>query len=692
MNQIVAMIRRHWLPMIGLNTVLLAATVGAATIYTDKTFLPIWHASAQLNLPKSSDDLNASLGTLGNVKSSGVGISKDLNPLEIQTTILTSDVVLKRVWVNDPERSLYPNLNDYKQLFEVAPQVQSTIIFLRAEGSHPELAHRRVNTLIQVYQQRLNELRRNDSDVRQQFSQAELQKTSNNLIQAQNALAEFQRSTGLVDRSEQTRGLINTINDLRTTQATVIAEAQANETQAKVAAARLGMMPQQAMDSLSLAENKEYQAIREKLSQVEATLAETRSIYTNESPQVQALLVRRQELNRVLKQRMKMAIPNIQAKDVDTTLGGIGSRDSRLDMLTELIRTQTAAKGLQQQASQLQSRVDKLNAELDSISANQAQLASLQRNYEIAEGVYKGIIAQIQQAKTNPFSVYPNIQTLDEPTIDPKPSEPKRWVIVLGGILASFFGSVALVLLLEARKPLLGPKDLQQVELPVLGRIPFLRHPNMEQALEAEVKIDFQRLASAISYLKLENQRLMVTSSTSGEGKTTVTLGLALALTNFGFRVLIVDADLQQAEMSRRLEKAEKKVKENSKQTPVTVSPGLDLIPAPSMPKDKITEFFARGDFERHLSVVQSSSNYDYVLVDSPPVSLAIEPALISAAVHNLLFVVRPGTSDRYSFMDSFDQLTQHNARIIGLVVNGVESQTEGYRYGRQRELLEVEA
>jgi len=41
--------------------------------------------------------------------------------------------------------------------------------------------------------------------------------------------------------------------------------------------------------------------------------------------------------------------------------------------------------------------------------------------------------------------------------------------------------------------------------------------------------------------------------------------------------------------------------------------------------------------------------------------------------------------------MDSFEQLTRHNARY-GLVVNGVDSRTEGYRYGRQRELLETEA
>ena len=64
----------------------------------------------------------------------------------------------------------------------------------------------------------------------------------------------------------------------------------------------------------------------------------------------------------------------------------------------------------------------------------------------------------------------------------------------------------------------------------------------------------------------------------------------------------------------------------------------------------------------------------------------------MSAVVRNVLFVLRAGTSNLYPVMDSIEQLTRHNAQILGMVVNGVESQTEGYRYyGRQRELMETE-
>jgi len=689
MDQIVTIIRRHWLPLLGLNSVLLAVTIYAATAYADKTSPPVWTASAKLNLPQTSGDLNADLGTLGSIQNGGVGFSKELNPLQIQSTILTSDVVLEQVRAVDPERDLFPGLGSYRKLFEVTPQEQSTTISLEAEASSPDLAHKRVATLIEVYQQRLNELRRSDAAVRTQFAQEDLKDARNNLNRAQTALAKFQQSSGLTDVNEQTKGLVEAINSLRTSQASVLAEARANETQAKVAASRLRTTPQRAMDSLRLAENKEYQAIRDKVSQVETALAEARGKFTEQSPQVQALLLQRQELQRDLNRRLATAIPGAKPGSVDTTLGGGESKDSRLDMITELVRAQSTAKGLEQQAGQLQSQVDKLKGELNFISKNQVQLADLQRQFEIAEGVYKGIIAQIEQAKTSPFNAYPNVQTLDEPTVNPTPEEPKRWLIVLGGMFASFFGSTALVLFLESRKPLLSPKDLQQVDHPVLVSISRLKRRNVGWDLDTNAEVEFQRLAAVVSSLMLENRRLMVTSATFGEGKTTVTLGLAVALVKLGYRVLVVDGDLRQAEMSRRLGYA-REAKSHS--SPVPVYPGLDLMPAPAIPKDKIAEFFARGSFEQDLNVVQDSGSYDYVLLDSAPVSLTIDPTLMSAVVPNVLFVVRHGISDRYSVIDSFEQLSRHGARITGLVVNGVESRTDGYRYGRQRELLEAEA
>ncbi|MBC8122373.1 MAG: CpsD/CapB family tyrosine-protein kinase, partial [Gemmatimonadaceae bacterium] len=270
-------------------------------------------------------------------------------------------------------------------------------------------------------------------------------------------------------------------------------------------------------------------------------------------------------------------------------------------------------------------------------------------------------------------------QVLDQPTVDPKPSSPKLSLIALGALLASALGSIALALLLEGRNPLLGPKDLQGVEFPVLARIPLLKGPALESDLEAETGVEFQRLASAVSLMPIENGRLMVSSSSFGEGKTTVTLGLAIALADLGFRVLLVDGDFRRAELSRRLGFTREGVLQSML---VHLRPDLDLVP--TIPRQRrVMELVARGRFERSLETLHESGEYDYVLIDSAPLGLTSESALMAAAVRNVLLVIRPGTSDRNMVNDSIEQLAQHNARIIGLTINGVQTRSEGYRYAR---------
>lgn len=688
MNHIVNIIRRHWMPLLLLNSVVLAGTL-YAVIYTKTSVAPVWKASARLNLPQPTTRLDTNLGSLGQLQNTALGFSRELNPLQIQMSILTSDTVMERTLAVDPEKNLFPRLSDYKLAFSATPQEQSTMINLQVKASSPEIAQRRLSNLINIYQLRLNELRHQDTNVRKQFSQTDLEDAQAQLAKTQAELANFQQSTGLTEVTEQTRALIAQQRELRTTYINVLSEAQANQAQAQAASERLGINAQEAMNSLRLGENREYQAIRQKLSDAETAIAEARSRYTDESPQVQSLLSQRQELIQIMNQQIAIAAPGANANQIDPTLGGNGTRDSRIDMIAELIRSQNNASGLQQQANQIASEVNRVNAELNHITQNRSQLLNLQRQYEIAEGVYKSILAQVEQTKTNPFSVYPNVQTLDAPAIDPKPEEPSKRAIALGGLLAGLFGSVSLIFFLEKRNPMLRPKDLEQVEFPVLGRISRLKRADIERNLSGEVAIELQRLASSV--LMLEHQRLLITSPTSGEGKTTITLGLALALVNFGFRVLIVDGDLRQAELTRRLGQLQKKLT-NGKQEPVSVCLGLDLIPAPSLSKAKIPEFFARGNFQQSLDQIQSDGGYDYVLVDSPPIGLASETNLMSSVVRNVLFVVRSGKSDRFAVMDGFEQLTQHHAQIMGLVVNYVEPKDVGYRYGKQRELLETEA
>lgn len=674
MNKVIAIAKSYWKPLLVLNGVILVSTISIAN------FCPrTWTADAQLILPDTTSNLDASLGTLGNLKNTGMVFSNEVNPLKTQSSIITSKNVMSSVWASDPEKSLYQSLNSYRKLFKVIAGDQSTTIRVEVEGSGPDLARQRAVTLIKVYHQRLNKLRKDEAIAREQFSHSELERAGRDLSQAQRVLAAFQKSSGLINSEEQTKGIVSVISSLTEAQAQALAQAQSNETQTKILSTRIGLTPEQAIKSLSLGENQDYQFIREKLSELEVTLVQTRARFTDGNPAVQSLLSQRDELRRQIEQYIAQVATNTIG--VDTTVDSRNS-NGRAALIQRLILAESESRMQQRQAAQLQSQVNKLRGTLMSIPANQVRVLELQRQYDIAEGVYKGLIAQVQQAKVAAFDSYPNVQLLDQPTVEPKPTSPKMSMIALGSILASVFGSLALVLFLESRNPLLKPKDLQNMEFPVLVRIPSFNCSVMELDLESETEVEFQRLASAISLMPLENRRLMVSSSTFGEGKTTVTLGLAMALVDLGFRVLIVDGDFRKAELSQRLGYSQP-VASNSKLMAVQVRPGLDLMPTMPRQESRIIEFVARGSFEQALSAVQASGGYDYVIVDSAPVGLTGETALMAAAVSNVLLVVRLGISDRYMVHETLEQLTRHNGRIIGLVINGVETRTEAHVYKR---------
>lgn len=668
MAKIAAIAIRHWKPLIFWNILILGATAATAM------FLPrVWTATTQFTISGTNGNLDANLGILGSLKNGTSDISAAGNSqLNMQQSILNSDTLMERVLANDPEKAKFKRLAVYKKLFKVSFAETSSILSISINGSSPELAKVRANNLTNLFQQRLNELRQRNRSSKRQFSKKELEGAKNNLILTQQALARFKQSTGLVDAQEQTKAIVSTIDSL--TKAQLQAESQAEYSQNRVAtlSTRLQMSPNQAISSLSLGENKDYQFIRAKLSEVEADLVRQRTKYTDDHPVVKQLL---QQKRALLSQIQSQVNQTAAGTSIDTTLNSQG--EGRASLVEQLILAETEAKGQQRLAQQIQSQLNNLKANLNSIPAQQERLAELQRSFEVAEGVYKGLVAQVQQTNIDVFDVYPNVEILDAARVDSKPVSPNLSLMVLNALLAGIIGSIALVLLLERRNPLLSPQDLQDMKFPIVVSIPRLKGTELKSELDDHRKVNFQRLASAVSLQPLNNRHLLITSAMEGEGKTTVTLGLARALVDLGFRVLLVDGDFLQAELTHKLGYTKEL---NSTLTPISIEPNLNLLPAIPQ-RGKILKMVSGGRFQQALAEAKSHGEYDYVLVDTAPVSSTTATALMTAQIPNVLFVVRPSMSHSSLVRDSLEQLMQHQASILGLVVNDVETTAKPYTH-----------
>jgi len=676
MNKITAITLRHWKPVILWNLFILGLASYIATV-TPR----MWNATVQLTIPATNGNLDASLGILGSLKKSDSAISAiSDSQLQMQKSILNSDTLMEKLLNIDPQKTKFKTIPAYKSLFDVSVDENSRIITVNTKALSPELAKLRTNNFITLYQQRLKELRQQNRLSKRQFSAVELEEARKKLMSAQQALAQFKRSSALVDAEEQTKAIVTTIDNLTKAQLEALSLAEYNQNRVNTLSNVLSMSSNQAIRSLSLGENRDYQFMRGKLAEIKAELSGLRAKYTDNHPAVRELSQQEKVLSNRIQSQVKQTAGGIP---IDTTVSGEG--EGRAGLIEQLILAETEASGQQKRAQLIQNQINQLRSNLDSIPNQQKRLSELQRNVDVAEGVYKGLVAQVQQTNIDVFDVYPNVEILDSTRVNNKPISPKKSLMVLNALLAGITGSIALILLLERRNPLLSPQDLKDMQFPMVVSIPQLKSAELTSDSD-DNQVKFQRLASALSLQPLNNRHLLITSAMESEGKTTVTLGLGKALVDLGFRVLVVDGDFIRAELTQNLGFTQDL---NIKNEVITIAPNLDLLP--TTPRSgQIVKMVSQGRFQQALADAESHTQYDYVLVDTAPVSATTATALMTAQIPNVLFVVKPGMSFSNSVRDSLQQLMEHQAQILGLVVNGVETNAKPYQQRLVNEQLTI--
>lgn len=182
---------------------------------------------------------------------------------------------------------------------------------------------------------------------------------------------------------------------------------------------------------------------------------------------------------------------------------------------------------------------------------------------------------------------------------------------------------------------------------------------------------------------------IMVTSSLQGEGKSLTALNLAISLGQTDKKVLLIDCDLRRPRIARLLNMG----------NPVGLSNlfidfnfldvaiatheeyGVDVIFAGEVPPNP-AELLSSGRMQKLLTVLRE--RYDYIILDTPPVDLVVDAALLAPQCDGVLFVVRAEQSERGAVIHAMDQLSYVKANVIGFVFNGVTSETKK-GYGKYR-------
>jgi capsular exopolysaccharide synthesis family protein len=199
----------------------------------------------------------------------------------------------------------------------------------------------------------------------------------------------------------------------------------------------------------------------------------------------------------------------------------------------------------------------------------------------------------------------------------------------------------------------------------------------------------YKSLRTNIQFASANSQvhRLIITSSVPGEGKSTVVVNLGIALVESGRKVLLVDSDLRKPMLHRFLQIENNNVGlTNAVQGLANIEDcivkitrlGIDVIPSGPIPSNPVELI----DSEKMGQIIaELSQRYDYILYDTPPVSVVTDAAVLSKVADGVVFVVRQNYTTVETAQAAIKNLNNVGANIIGSVLNTFEIEGGG-RYG----------
>lgn len=208
--------------------------------------------------------------------------------------------------------------------------------------------------------------------------------------------------------------------------------------------------------------------------------------------------------------------------------------------------------------------------------------------------------------------------------------------------------------------------------------------------LPPDVVEEYRRLAAMLHHIQAErgSQVLMVTSAVAEEGKTLTATNLALTLSgSYGRTVLMIDADLRRPSLHRMFNVTNfaglsEMLKESEAAPPslTAISPQLTLLTAGRPSHDPMAALISQ---RMKKLIEEARTNFDWVIIDTPPVGLLTDASLLAQMVDLAVLVVRAESTAYEQVQRAADAIGRH--RITGVVLNRVSSSAlgESSRYAK---------
>ncbi|MQZ32247.1 polysaccharide biosynthesis tyrosine autokinase [Acinetobacter haemolyticus] len=376
------------------------------------------------------------------------------------------------------------------------------------------------------------------------------------------------------------------------------------------------------------------------------------------------------------------------------------------DIAAKYTAEHPAMREINAQITAIKKQIADLNSTLKQLPDLQRQYLQLYREVEVNTQLYTALLNSYQQLRIAKAGEIGNVRIVDTAVEPVEPIKPKKLqILILAIFLGGFIGTLIALLRNMLRT---GIKDSSQIEreldLPVYATVP--RSPVQETRMSIlkkkksipilavknsdDIAVESLRSIRTAIHFALNNAKnniVMIAGPAPEVGKSFISTNLATIFAQSNKKILLIDADLRRGYLHKYFSKDVKPglaelltgQAELSQVIHETEVSGLSIITRGKNPANP-SEILSSEQFKTLLETL--SSQYDHIIIDTPPILAVTDGIIISQYVGVTLLVARYAKSQMKELELSLNRFDQAGVKVNGFILNDIQRASGGYGYG----------
>lgn len=391
--------------------------------------------------------------------------------------------------------------------------------------------------------------------------------------------------------------------------------------------------------------------------------------------------------------------------------------DERVTSLEQQVKSmvQTYMQGLSGQIQATEQTLTRFGEDLQKIPAKEIESVRLERSTKVMSDMYALLQQRLKEAQLAAASEEAPAALVDRAILPERPIWPRRLPILVVALAVGLsLGAFVNIMKDWTDKAIHTHSDVEALtgvdNLGLIPSLPVVSPEDMDKSPVSPALVtgrdptsiaseSYRTLRSNIVFAHAERPHPVIafTSPAPGDGKTTTIGNVATSLAQQGHRVLLIDADMRRGmlhalfgvDISPGLSDMASGARQPGqviKRVEIDGVGSLDLIPSGKPPSNP-SELLGSPSFKAWLD--ETAPAYEYVLIDTPPVNLFTDAAVLSRLADSILLVTRAGKTQKGEIAFAVDTLRRVSAPLVGSVLNDINTQREAkygdghyYKYG----------